>query len=117
MVLNLLWPVVNDRMNFLTPTKKPIGWKTGPTGRRTRVYDAPRTPFERLRAAGVLSPAQEAELTTYRDGLNPAELMRRIVSLQDRLTASAKRPTLDLEASLTVPLPDTARGVKARRRA
>ena len=25
-VLNRLWPLVNDRMNFLTPTKKPIGW-------------------------------------------------------------------------------------------
>lgn len=113
-VLNLLWPLVNDRMNFLTPTKKPIDWKTPPTGRRTRIYDASRTPFERLLDAGVLSPAQAKELTAYRDGLNPAELMRRIVSLQDRLTAIAKRPTLDLEASLAAPLPDTNRGVKVR---
>lgn len=113
-VLNLLWPLVNDRMNFLTPTKKPIDWKTTPTGRRTRIYDAPRTPFERLLDAGGLSPAQAKELTAYRDGLNPAELMRRIVSLQDRLTAIAKRPTLDLEASLAAPLPDTNRGVKVR---
>ncbi|WP_205529077.1 integrase catalytic domain-containing protein [Microbacterium halotolerans] len=115
MVLNRLWPVVNDRMNFLTPTKKPIGRKTSPTGHRTRVYDAPRTPFDRLLNAGVLSPAQERELIAYRDELNPAEVARRIQSIQDRLTAIAKRATLDLEASLLTPVPDTARGIKIRR--
>ncbi|HHT8960850.1 TPA: hypothetical protein ACT5CZ_007251, partial [Burkholderia cenocepacia] len=25
-VLGRLWPLVNDRMNYLTPTKKPIGY-------------------------------------------------------------------------------------------
>ena len=29
-VLNRLWPLVNDRMNYLTPTKKPTGWGPGP---------------------------------------------------------------------------------------
>lgn len=111
-VLNRLWPLVNDRMNFLTPTRKPIGWTTGPTGRRTRTYDTPRTPLTRLLDAGVLSPTQEHELIEYRDNLNPADLARRIQSLQDRLTAIAKRPTLDLEASLATPLPDTGRGIK-----
>lgn len=115
MVLNRLWPVANDRLNYFTPTKKPIGWNTDRVGRRTRVYDKPRTPFQRLLDAGVLSPAQERELLEYRDSLNPAELARRIQSLQDRLVAIARRPTLDLEASLVTPLPDTTRGVKPRK--
>lgn len=115
MVLNRLWPVVNDRLNYFTPTKKPIGWKTDKIGRRSRIYDKPRTPFQRLLDAGVLSPVQERELLEYRDRLNPAELARRIQSLQDRLVAIAKRATLDLEASLAKPLPDTRRGVKLRK--
>ncbi|WP_235272478.1 integrase catalytic domain-containing protein [Microbacterium profundi] len=115
MVLNRLWPVVNDRLNYFTPTKKPIDWKTDKIGRRCRIYDKPRTPFQRLLDAGVLSPVQERELLEYRDKLNPAELARRIQSLQDRLVAIAKRATLDLEATLAKPLPDTARGVTLRK--
>lgn len=114
-LLNRLWPLVNDRMNYLTPTKKPIGWTSGPTGRRSRIYDAPRTPLDRLLSAEVLAPAQERELLAYRDSLNPAHIARRIQSLQDRLTATAKRPTLTLEASLATPAPNTTTGVKIRR--
>lgn len=36
-LLNELWPPVNDRHNYLTVTKKPIGWTTDITGRRKRV--------------------------------------------------------------------------------
>ncbi|WP_026936342.1 hypothetical protein, partial [Gulosibacter molinativorax] len=74
----------------------------------------PRTPFDRLLDAEVLAPAQIAELTAYRDSLNPAELARRIVSLQRRLTGLAQRPTLELEAATVKPLPDTSRGVRRK---
>ncbi|MEZ5087411.1 MAG: hypothetical protein R2722_14580 [Tessaracoccus sp.] len=43
-LLNRLWPLVNDRLNFFTPTKKPVDWSTDRIGRRKRVYDKPRTP-------------------------------------------------------------------------
>ena len=56
-VLNRLWPLVNDRFNYLTPTKKPTGYGTDRHGRRTRIYDQPATPLQRLLAANVLSPA------------------------------------------------------------
>jgi len=113
-LLNQLWPLVNDRLNYLTPTIKPVGYATDRNGRRKRVYDKPATPFDRLLAAGVLSPAQAAELTEHRDALNPAEIARRIQSIQDRLTGLARRPTLDLEASLAKPLPDTTRGIRRK---
>jgi len=36
-VLNRLWPLVNDRLNYLTPTKKPVGVRDRPQ----RPQDAP----------------------------------------------------------------------------
>jgi hypothetical protein len=56
-VLNRLWPLVNDRLNYLTPTKKPVGYGTDRNGRRTRLYDAPTTPLDRLLAAKGPRPA------------------------------------------------------------
>ncbi len=53
-LLNDLWQVVNDRHNYLTPTKKPIGWATDSKGRRKRVYDDLATPFDRLLKSGAL---------------------------------------------------------------
>lgn len=111
-LLNQLWPLVNDRLNYFTPTKKPLGYATDTAGRRTRLYDAPKTPLDRLLEAGVLSPAQEADLRARRDTLNPAEIARRIQSLQDRLTGLARNTTLDLQAATTTPTSDTTRGVK-----
>ena len=43
-VLNRLWRLVNDRLNYLTPTKKPVGFGTDRNGQRTRIYDTPATP-------------------------------------------------------------------------
>lgn len=113
-LLNALWPLVNDRMNYFTPTKKPVGWTTDAAGRRKRVYDNPATPADRLLAAQVLSPAQQAELIAYRDSLNPADLARRTQTLQDRLTGLARAATLAMQAQTAATTPDTGRGVKIR---
>jgi len=88
-LLNELWPLVNDRLNYLTPTKKPIGWSTTSDGRRTRVYDTPRTPLDRLIDSGILTPQKEAELITYRDSLGPAAIARDIDRIQQQLTLHA----------------------------
>lgn len=113
-LLNQLWPLVNDRLNYLTPTKKPTGWTTNDAGRRKRIYDDPATPADRLLTAGILSPVQETELRTKRDRLNPAQIARRIQTIQDRLTGLARQTTLDLQAAMQTPPPDTNRGVKLR---
>ncbi len=109
--LNQLWPLVNDRLNYLTPTIKPIGYATDRNGRRKRLYDAPRTPLDRLLTAGVLSPGQAGELTAHRDRLNPADIARRIHTIEDQLTAVARQTTLDRQAATNSPLPDTTRGI------
>ncbi|MGH3627852.1 MAG: integrase catalytic domain-containing protein [Mycobacteriales bacterium] len=113
-LLNQLWPLVNDRLNYFSPTKKPVAWATDAAGRRKRVYDPPAAPCDRLLAAGVLSPAQRRELTAYRDQLNPADLARRITTIQDRLTGLARDTTLALQANMDKPPPDTNRGVRLR---
>lgn len=112
-VLNRLWKRANDRLNYLTPTIKPVGYTPTANGRRRRLYDHPATPFDRLLAAGVLSPAQQAELTDYRDSLNPARIARDITDLQTRLQTLAKQKTEQLYLS-TIPsaLPDIRKGIR-----
>ncbi|WP_444309154.1 integrase catalytic domain-containing protein [Mycobacterium marinum] len=114
-VLNRLWKLVNERLNYLTPTIKPIGYTSSADGRRRRLYDAPQTPLQRLLAAGVLSPAQQAELIAYRDGLNPAKIGREIADLQNRLLTLAKEKTEQLYlASIPTALPDIRKGIRIK---
>ena len=114
-VLNRLWPLVNDRLNYLTPTRKPIGYSSTADGRRRRLYDEPATPLQRLLAAGVLSPNQQAELITYRDSLNPAAIGRQIAALQNRLLLLAKDKTEQIYlATIPAALPDVHKGVRIK---
>lgn len=112
-VLNRLWRLVNDRLNYLTPTRKPVGFGSDRNGRRSRLYDKPRTPLDRLLAAGVLCPDQQAELLAHREGLNPAKIAREIAELQTRLLILAKNKTEQLYlASVPSALPDVRKGIR-----
>jgi hypothetical protein len=114
-VLNRLWPLVNDRLNYLTPTIKPIGYASSRDGRRRRLYDTPQTPLDRLLAARVLSPAQRAQLIAHRDSLNPAKIAREIADLQTRLLVLAKEKTEQLYlASIPTALPDIQKGIRVK---
>lgn len=111
-VLNRMWKLVNDRLNYLTPTIKPIGYASSADGRRRRLYDAPQTPLDRPLAARVLSAAQQADLITYRDSLNPAQIGRKIADLQNRLLILAKEKTEQLYlANIPTALPDIHKGI------
>ncbi len=110
--LNRLWTLVNDRLNYLSPTRKPTGWGQDRNGRRTRLYDQPATPLDRLLSAEVLSPAQQAELLAHRDSLNPAAIARQIADQQTRLLALVKDKTDQLYlASFPTALPDVRKGI------
>ena len=114
-VLNRLWALVNDRFNYLTPTKKPVGFASDANGRRKRLYDKPKTPLDRLLAAQVLAPAQAAELLAYRDSLNPAKIAREIADLQVMLLKLAKDKTEQLYlASIPSALPDIRKGIRIK---
>ena len=108
-----LGPLVNDRLNYLTPTKKLIGYASGRDGRRRRLYDQPQTPLDRLLATRVLAPAQRAELIAYRDSLNPAKIAREIADLQNRLLVLAKEKTEQFYlATIPTALPDICKGFR-----
>ena len=114
-VLNRLWPLVNDRFNYLTPTKKPVGFASDVNGKRKRLYDTPNTPLDRLLAAQVLAPEQAAELLAYRDSLNPAAIGRQIADLQVMLLKLAKDKTDQLYlASFPSALPDIRKGIRVK---
>lgn len=70
-LLNELWELVRIKANLFTPSKKPVGRACTRDGRPRRVYDEPRTPWERLkefdekdRAAGVCVQLVVAGLVT-----------------------------------------------------
>lgn len=92
-LLNQLWPLVMARKNHLLPCVKAIGWTTTSAGRRKRVYDKPKTPYQRLVDSGVLDPATRARLAAEHDRLNPADLARRITDIQNQLIRLAERRT------------------------
>lgn len=99
-VLALLWHVVMLKMNFFTPTKKPVGWVSDGQGRRRRVYDEPRTPYQRLLDSGIFSRAQEHALRARYAKLNPVELSRDIVRYQGMLITKARFKTDFLTAEV-----------------
>ena len=113
-MLREMWPLVNDRLNYFTPTKKPVDWSTDAVGRRKRLYDTPATPFERLVASGVLSPVQRAELEAYSDSLDVVTIAERIAECQRRLIKLSAGKTRRLEESLRPKLPNTKTGIKFR---
>lgn len=115
-VLGRLWEQVNVKLNFLTPTRKPVGWGTDKAGRRKRLYDAPRTPLDRLLDTDALTKTQKTDLIAYRNQLNPAAITRRIIELQDVLIRLAKDKTDQLYlAQFPSILPDVHKGVRLRK--
>jgi hypothetical protein len=63
----------------------------------------------------VLSPAQQADLIAYRDGLNRAKIGREIADLQNRLRLLAKEKTEQLYlASIPTALPDIRKGIRTK---
>jgi len=113
-LLNQLWALVDDRMNYLTPTKKPTGWGQDKNGRRKRIYDKPKTPCERLLESGILSPQQQKEIADYRYKLNPAEINRQILAIQAKLQRLAANHTEELRRNLKPTKPDITKGVRLR---
>jgi hypothetical protein len=95
-LLGELWALVSLRLNFFTPTKKPIRYDITATGRRRRAYDKPQTPWQRVKALGVLTTEQTSTIQTRIQGVNPADLTRRITTIQAQLTDLARGKTTAL---------------------
>lgn len=98
-LLNELWPLVSLRLNFFTPTRKPVDYATGADGRRRRVYDTPKTPWQRVLDAAILTDGQITKGRARVDGINPADLTRQINHVQTQLAATARSKTEALAAA------------------
>ena len=92
-LLNELWDLVVARKNHLLPCVKAIGWTTTKSGRKKRVYDAPRPPYQRLIDADILDEKTRARLEREHAKLNPAKITRRINQIQQQLIDLASART------------------------
>ncbi|MDR2373901.1 MAG: transposase family protein [Bifidobacteriaceae bacterium] len=93
-LLNKLWADVMDKQNHLLPCVKATGWDERPSGRKRRVYDSPRTPYQRVLDAAALRAGPRAErLAARHRDLNPAAITRRINQAQNKLIDSARAAT------------------------
>ncbi|BBX55579.1 hypothetical protein MSHO_09240 [Mycobacterium shottsii] len=113
-VLNRLWHLVNDRLNYLTPPSNPSATAAAATVTAAGSTTSPR-PLDRLLAAGVLSAAQQTELLTYRNSLNPAAIAHQIADLQAALLRLAKDKTEQLYlAAIPAALPALKAGIRIK---
>lgn len=76
--------------NFFQPVMKLIK-KERVEGKVKRVYDTPKTPYQRLLESGQLSKEKEKELKELYQRLNPAELKRAIDVKLERLYQTYQR--------------------------
>ena len=79
-----------DYVNFLHPVRKLVS-KTRHGARVSRRYDAAQTPYHRVLASGVLTPAMTADLTQRSSALDPIRLKLELEAAQRTLTARAAR--------------------------
>ena len=84
-LLNELWGLVMARKNHLLPCVKATGWTHTRSGRKKRVYDAPRTPYQRLLDVDALDQTTAARLAREHERLNPARITKRINQIQRHL--------------------------------
>jgi hypothetical protein len=83
-VLRALYEAGADFRNFLQPVRK-LKEKVREGGKVRRVYEKPRTPYQRLLELGTLKPQQRRALEARYQSLDPVKLRRRIEQLRMEL--------------------------------
>lgn len=83
-ILNQIYRHLRLYTNYFQPTMKLIS-KTRDGAKVKKVYDAPRTPYQRLMESPAISKEAKEALKAEYETLNPAQLKRKIIKLQGRL--------------------------------
>jgi integrase-like protein len=86
--LQRVYDLVRLHINFFQPVQKLVR-KTRQGPRAHRVYDRAQTPYRRLCAANVLTPAKRADLEQLYQSLNPLRLRRDLDAALERLWSLA----------------------------
>lgn len=73
------------RKNHLLPCVKAVGWTETTSGRKKRIYDKPKTPYQRLLDCGILDESTRTTIEIEHADLNPAAITRRINQIQQQL--------------------------------
>jgi hypothetical protein len=96
-------------LNLFTATTKAIDWRSNKHGKKRRVYDKPRTPYQRVIDSGAMDAAKAAEFAALFEATNPAELTRKITTIQNHLINLAKDKTNAITTSVSRAKIDEAR--------
>ena len=88
--LDRLYDLLRLQLNFLRPVRKLIG-KQRHGAKVTKIYDAPRTPYQRLLESEALDEATRERLEKQFVAINPAGLQRRIEEALRRLWDCTER--------------------------
>ena len=75
--MNEIYFIWNDFQNFFIPTFK-IKEKIRIGARIKKIYDTPKTPYERVIESKVLTKREEAELMEKKYDLDPFELKKEL---------------------------------------
>jgi hypothetical protein len=91
-LLNQLYDLMGRYYNLFQPVmrlteKTTVCDSDGHFVRVKRRFDTAQSPFDRLKAAGVLDPTAQQQLQDLHDALNPRQLRRDIYALLDQLFA------------------------------
>ncbi len=117
-LLNQLYEQMGHYYNLFQPVMRLTEKTTvaDPAGQFVRVkrrFDTARTPFDRLKASGILDPTTQQQLQTLHHSLNPRQLRRDIYALLDQLfalpCAQPGEPSQDVYLTLFHP-PDSLKG-------
>ena len=95
-LLNELYDRLRLLVNFFYPSQKLVS-KTRQGARVRRVYDDPQTPYQRVLGCPEVSEDRKDRLRRQFDTLNPAELQREVVRLQDQLLSLAAQRSQPVE--------------------
>jgi hypothetical protein len=94
-LLNELYRLSSLFYNYFRAVTKAIGYRETKPGHRVRTYDAPKTPFQRVCDSGVLSEEKKKEMVEKLEKVNPAQVLRDIVTIQNKLIELAKARECD----------------------
>lgn len=102
-VLNALYERLRLYTNFFQPAQRLVS-KERNGAKVRKVYDTPKTPYQRVLASPDVQEEQKAALSKLYPTLNPAALRREISGLQQKLIdLSLKTPVVPSEGTKEVP--------------
>jgi len=83
-IIQELLKVVELYVNFFQPSLK-LTEKVRVGTKVKKIYDTAKTPYQRLKESGILTPENQKKLETLYDTLNPMQLRKEIHKLQSKL--------------------------------